>query len=116
GARGRLDGHIFRLGRSDEKEEPRSIRGHDRAHACVSPSRAPQRMSVHPYFIHLPLVLILIWPIVDACGLALQRPDVSKVGLALLLVAVAAALAATTTGQSAFDEAVKAHVDPELLD
>jgi uncharacterized membrane protein len=73
-------------------------------------------MSLHPYVIHLPIVLILLWPIVDACGVAFHRPDVSKVGLALLIASIAAALAATTTGQTAFDEAVKAHVDPELLD
>ena len=49
-------------------------------------------MSLHPYVIHLPIVLILLWPIVDACGFGLHRPDVSNVGLALLLASVAAAL------------------------
>jgi uncharacterized membrane protein len=73
-------------------------------------------MSSHPYVIHFPIALILLWPIVDVCGLLFRRPDISKVGLALLVAAVVSSLVATTTGQSAFDQAVKAHVEPELLE
>jgi uncharacterized membrane protein len=72
-------------------------------------------MSVHPLVIHFPIVLILLWPIVDACGILIKRPEVSKVGLVLLLAAVAASLVGTVTGQSAFDQAVDLHVDPALL-
>lgn len=70
---------------------------------------------VHPLVVHLPIALILLWPIVDGAGLLLRRPDVSGVGVALLIAAVAAALVATATGQAALDAATRAHVRPDLL-
>jgi uncharacterized membrane protein len=71
---------------------------------------------LHPMVVHLPIALVLVWPLVDGIGLWTKRPDVSRTALALLLLAVAASLAATATGQAAYDVAVDRGVDPELLD
>lgn len=64
---------------------------------------------------HLPIALALVWPVLDLLGLALKRPDVSRVGFGLLIFAVVASLIATATGQAAFDEAVAVGVDPKVL-
>jgi uncharacterized membrane protein len=70
---------------------------------------------VHPLLVHLPIALILLWPIVDGLGLWLKRSDVSRVGVALLGLAFIASLAAMVSGQQSFDAAVAQHVDPQLL-
>lgn len=70
---------------------------------------------LHPMATHLPIALALVWPLVDLLGLALKRPDVSRVGFGLLILAVVASLFATATGQAAFDEAVSLGIDPKTL-
>jgi uncharacterized membrane protein len=69
----------------------------------------------HPVAVHFPIVLIVLWPLLDLAGLVLSRPDLCRAALALLGVAVIASLVATVTGDSAFHAAVEAKVDPELL-
>ena len=70
---------------------------------------------LHPMAVHFPIVLIFLWPLIDAVGLLLKRADVSRVGLALLLLSVAVSLFATATGQAAFDEAIAKGADPQVL-
>ena len=70
---------------------------------------------LHPMAVHFPIVLAMLWPVIDAIGLLSKRPDVSRVGVALLLLAVVTSLFATATGQAAFDEAIAKGVDAELL-
>ena len=69
----------------------------------------------HPMAVHLPIALILLWPIIDALGLALKRPDLSALALGLLCATVAISLFATATGQFAYDAAIADGVDPGLL-
>ncbi|MCK6545970.1 DUF2231 domain-containing protein [Myxococcota bacterium] len=72
--------------------------------------------TLHPFSVHFPIVLVILWPILDAIGLAKQRPDLSKAGLALLIAAALSSLVASVTGQSDFDSAVAAGVDPKVLE
>ncbi len=65
--------------------------------------------------VHLPLAVILLWPVIDLAGLLFKRADVSKVALALLIFGLLVSLFATATGQAAFDAAVAKGADPELL-
>lgn len=73
-------------------------------------------LTLHPMVIHFPIALSLLWPVVDAIGLALARPDVSKVGAGLLALCVPAALVATVTGQSAYEAAIERGYTAEVLD
>ncbi len=66
--------------------------------------------------VHLPIALAMVWPFVDGIGLVFRRQDVCRVGFGLLVVAVLAALAASVTGQAAYDVALDAGVAPTLLD
>lgn len=69
----------------------------------------------HPVAVHFPIVLVILWPLLDLAGLLLKKPDLSRAALVLLGVAVVASLVATVTGDSAFHAAVEQKVDPELL-
>ena len=71
---------------------------------------------LHPLIVHFPIVLLVVWPAIDALGLALGRPDVCRVAAGLLLLAIPCSLAATLSGQSAYDAAIAAGVLPALLD
>lgn len=71
--------------------------------------------TLHPAAIHLPLALVLLWPIVDGLGLWAKSPHLSRLALGLLVLAAVASLFATATGQAAFDEAVRRGVDGALL-
>ena len=51
----------------------------------------------------------------DGIGLVTRRTDISRVGLGLLALAIPASLAATVTGQGAFDAAIAAGAAPALL-
>ena len=66
--------------------------------------------------VHLPIALVMVWPLVDAAGLALGKSDVSWVGVALLVAAVPTALFATVTGQAAYDAGIAAGFSAEMLD
>ena len=46
--------------------------------------------TLHPAAIHMPLALVLLWPIIDGLGLKIGSPHLMRLGLGLL---VAAALA-----------------------
>ncbi|MCB9654360.1 MAG: hypothetical protein H6729_09560 [Deltaproteobacteria bacterium] len=61
---------------------------------------------VHPAVIHFPIVLILLWPIVDLIGLWSKSAALSRLAVGLLGMAVVASLVATVTGQAAMDEAL----------
>jgi uncharacterized membrane protein len=65
--------------------------------------------------VHLPIVMIVLWPIIDAVGLWRSKRDLSHAGLVFLLFGFLSALLGMVTGQQAFDAAVAAHADPELL-
>ncbi len=66
--------------------------------------------------VHVPISLALIWPLVDLAGLISRRPDVSATGLGLLGLAVPASLAASVTGQAAYDVALARGVGGQILD
>lgn len=72
--------------------------------------------TLHPLAVHFPIAIALLWPLVDLCGLALSRPDVSRTALGLLAVGVVSSLVATVTGQAAYDTAIARGYAPELLD
>ncbi len=69
----------------------------------------------HPFAVHVPISLVLFWPVLDLLGLLLKRPDISLAGVLLLASALPATLFATVTGQSAFDAALAGGVSAELL-
>lgn len=71
--------------------------------------------TLHPAAIHLPLALVLLWPIVDGLGLWTKSSHLQRLGLGLLVFAAVVSLFATATGQAAFDEAVRRGIDPQLL-
>jgi uncharacterized membrane protein len=70
---------------------------------------------LHPIAVHLPIALMMLWPVIDAVGLLLKRTDVSSVALALLVLGLVASLVATATGQAAFDAAIAKGADPKVL-
>lgn len=72
--------------------------------------------SFHPMAVHLPIALVILWPLADGVGLITGRKDISVVGVAMLLLAIAAALLATVTGQAAYDVAIANGVAPAVLD
>lgn len=72
--------------------------------------------TLHPLAVHLPLALLLIWPLVDAAGWLTKRPDVSLTALALLFLSIPSALFATVSGQAAYDVAIASGYAPERLD
>lgn len=69
----------------------------------------------HPFAVHLPIALVLLWPLLDAAGLLSRRPDLSLAGLLLLALSVPTTLFATVTGQAAYDAAIQNGVTPGLL-
>lgn len=71
--------------------------------------------SLHPLAIHVPIGVVLLWPLIDAAGLILKRADISLTALALLILAIPAALFATMTGQAAYDAAIAAGASPDVL-
>jgi uncharacterized membrane protein len=71
---------------------------------------------LHPLTVHAPLTLGAVWWVVDAVGLVTRRDDVSRVALGLLAAAFVSGLAATVTGQAAYDAAIAAGVAPVALD
>ncbi len=72
--------------------------------------------SLHPLAVHFPIAIAMLWPLVDALGLALSRPDVSRTALGLLALGVVSSLVATVTGQLAYDAAIAQGYAPEVLD
>ena len=71
--------------------------------------------SLHPFAIHAPLTLVVLWPLLDLAGLIAKKPDWSTAAVGILGLALVASLVATASGQAAFDVAVAAQVDPKLL-
>lgn len=71
--------------------------------------------TLHPVAIHLPLVLIFLWPLVDGLGLWTKSVALQRLALGLLVLAGVSAIAATATGQAAFDVAAAQGVDPKLM-
>ena len=69
----------------------------------------------HPFAVHVPLTLVLLWPMLDLIGLLTRRPDVSWAGVLLLAVSVPSTLFATVTGQAALDAAFASGIEPELV-
>ncbi len=69
----------------------------------------------HPFFVHFPIVLALLWPLLDALGLVTGRKDFGIAGVFCLVLGVIASVLSTVTGQAAYDAAVVAKVGPELL-
>lgn len=65
--------------------------------------------------VHLPLVLLLVWPLLEALGWALKRPDLSLAGALLLGLNVVASLLAVATGEAAFQSAIAAGHPPARL-
>jgi uncharacterized membrane protein len=72
--------------------------------------------ALHPLLIHLPIALLLLWPLVDLAGLAAKRADVSLTAFGLLLLALPSSLVATLSGQSAYEAALERGFSPQLLD
>ena len=72
--------------------------------------------SWHPMAVHLPIAMILLWPVIDALGLLLKRTDLCGLALGLLCTAAVVSLFATATGQFAYDAAVAEGFDRRLLD
>ena len=70
----------------------------------------------HPVTVHFPIVLLLLWPILDGLGLWLKKEDLCYVATGLLALALVSALIATITGQAAFDLALAEGYDPALLE
>ncbi len=70
----------------------------------------------HPMAVHLPIALILLWPVVDGLGIVLKRPDLSGLALGLLCAAAVFSLFATATGQFAYDAAAATGVRRRLMD
>ncbi len=70
---------------------------------------------LHPMAVHLPIVLVLLWPIIDAVGVLFKRMEICQVALALLMLAIVTSLFATATGQAAFDAALAKGADPQVL-
>lgn len=71
--------------------------------------------SLHPLTVHFPIVLTLLWPVLDAVGLYRSSPDLSRAAMGCLGLALLSSLVATMTGQAAFDAAVEARIEPALL-
>lgn len=90
--------------------------GSDESRTVVYACHGPTPMhALHPAVIHMPLVLVLLWPVIDGVGLKLQSPHLMRLGLVLLLLGALTSLMATVTGQAAFDEALVHGVDATLL-
>ena len=70
----------------------------------------------HPVSVHFPIVLLLLWPILDGLGLWLKKEDLCSVAVGLLLLALVSTLIATITGQAAFDRALAQGYDLALLE
>lgn len=70
----------------------------------------------HPMTVHFPLVLLILWPVLDGLGLYLDKKDLCRAGLGILAFALVGALFATLTGQAAFDAALSNGYEAELLE
>lgn len=70
---------------------------------------------IHPITVHFPIVLAFLWPLVDLAGFLFKRPEISRVGLVLLVLTGISSLVSVVSGQAAFDAAVAAKIDPALL-
>ena len=66
--------------------------------------------------VHLPIAMMLVWPLVDAVGLVTGRRDVCFVAMALLGLGLVSSLFATVTGQAAFDAAAASGVSVDVLE
>ncbi len=71
--------------------------------------------ALHPIAIHLPIVLILLAPVIDALGLFTDSKHLSRLAVGFYVAIVVSSLFATATGQAAFDVAVESGVSGELL-
>jgi uncharacterized membrane protein len=69
----------------------------------------------HPFAVHVPITLVMLWPLFDLLGLVFKRPDLSLAGLLILVASVPATLFATVTGQAAYDAAIANGSAPALL-
>lgn len=70
----------------------------------------------HPFAVHLPIALVVLWPVLDVLGLLSKRPDLALGGVILLGASVPATLFATVTGQAAYDAAIAAGISPAVLE
>ena len=70
----------------------------------------------HPMTVHFPIVLLLLWPFIDGLSLKLQKQEWSQLATALLGLSLLTSLFATITGQAAFDQAIAAGYDSDLLE
>ncbi|MBK8014575.1 MAG: hypothetical protein IPK13_24895 [Deltaproteobacteria bacterium] len=61
---------------------------------------------LHPAVIHFPIVLVVLWPIVDLIGFWAKSAALSRLAVGLLAAAVVVSLVATVTGQAAMDAAL----------
>ena len=71
---------------------------------------------LHPMSVHFPIVLLILWPLIEGLGLKLGKKEWSQLAVGVLGVSLLSALFATITGQAAFDEAIAAGYDSELLE
>ncbi len=69
----------------------------------------------HPFAVHLPITLILLWPIFEGVAVYTRSKPLDYVAIAVGVVAIFAAVFATATGQAAFDAALARDVSPDLL-
>lgn len=70
----------------------------------------------HPMSVHFPIVLLIIWPIIEGLSIKLKKGEWGQLSTGILGLSLLAALFATITGQAAFDEAIAAGYDSDLLE
>jgi uncharacterized membrane protein len=71
---------------------------------------------IHAGLVHFPIVLALLWPVMDAAGLVFRKPDLEGVALGLLGLGGLMSVAAALTGQLAYDDAIRAGIARGLLE
>jgi len=71
---------------------------------------------LHPFAVHLPIGLVLIYPFLELAAAISRRREVAVVALSLLGLAVISSLVASTTGEAAYDAAVDAGYTHGLLE
>ena len=70
----------------------------------------------HPMTVHFPIVLLVLWPLIDGLSVTLKKQEWAQLATGILGLSLLASLFATITGQAAFDEAIAAGYDSDLLE